>query len=100
MRFLTRDGRVTYGEALLPPGVTDIAEAKQARVINGSPWGGYSITDKIAQIRLLLCPLAREDIRTVRCLGLNYEQHAREVRSSEMPCCIAVPGLARAGLRS
>jgi hypothetical protein len=29
-------------------------------------------------VRLLLSPLAREDIQTVRCLGLNYEQHAQE----------------------
>jgi 2-keto-4-pentenoate hydratase/2-oxohepta-3-ene-1,7-dioic acid hydratase in catechol pathway len=27
---------------------------------------------------MLLAPLARKDIRTVRCLGLNYEQHAKE----------------------
>lgn len=30
-------------------------------------------------MRLLLAPLAREDVKTVRCLGLNYEQHAKEV---------------------
>lgn len=33
-------------------------------------------------MRLLLAPLARDDIKTVRCLGLNYEQHAIE---SNMP---------------
>lgn len=27
---------------------------------------------------MLLAPLALEDVKTVRCLGLNYEQHARE----------------------
>ena len=37
-------------------------------------------------IRLLLAPLAPEDVKTVRCLGLNYEQHAKEVHvvSSEI----------------
>lgn len=29
-------------------------------------------------MKLLLSPLARKDIKTVRCLGLNYEQHAKE----------------------
>lgn len=29
-------------------------------------------------MKLLLAPLARRDIGTVRCLGLNYAQHARE----------------------
>ena len=33
-------------------------------------------------VRLLLAPLASEDVKTVRCLGLNYEQHAKE---SNMP---------------
>lgn len=36
----------------------------------------------MADIRLLLAPLAAEDVKTVRCLGLNYEQHAKE---SNMP---------------
>jgi 2-keto-4-pentenoate hydratase/2-oxohepta-3-ene-1,7-dioic acid hydratase in catechol pathway len=31
---------------------------------------------------MLLAPLARDDIKTVRCLGLNYAQHAHE---SKMP---------------
>jgi len=39
------------------------------------------VTDQVADVRLLLAPLALEDIKTVRCLGLNYEQHAKEVRS-------------------
>jgi hypothetical protein len=37
------------------------------------------VTDQVADIRLLLTPLAWEDVKTVRCLGLNYEQHAKEV---------------------
>ena len=37
------------------------------------------MTDQVADIRLLLAPLANEDVKTVRCLGLNYEQHAKEV---------------------
>jgi 2-keto-4-pentenoate hydratase/2-oxohepta-3-ene-1,7-dioic acid hydratase in catechol pathway len=36
----------------------------------------------LQDVRLLLAPLDRPDIKTVRCLGLNYEQHAKE---SNMP---------------
>lgn len=36
------------------------------------------MTDQIAEVKTLLAPLARNDIKTVRCLGLNYEQHAKE----------------------
>lgn len=58
--------------------MTNIAEATQARVIQGDILGEYRVTDQVADVRLLLSPLARKDISTVRCLGLNYEQHAKE----------------------
>jgi 2-keto-4-pentenoate hydratase/2-oxohepta-3-ene-1,7-dioic acid hydratase in catechol pathway len=59
--------------------VTDIAKATQAKVIRGQIFGKHEVTDQVADIRLLLAPLALEDAKTVRCLGLNYEQHAKEV---------------------
>jgi 2-keto-4-pentenoate hydratase/2-oxohepta-3-ene-1,7-dioic acid hydratase in catechol pathway len=58
--------------------VTDLSKTKQARVIEGSIFGNYKITNKIVDIKRLLTPLALEDVRTVRCLGLNYEKHAKE----------------------
>lgn len=79
VRFLARDGRTYYGDAVLPRGVSDISRAKQARVLKGDIFGKHHVTDQVADIRLLLAPLALEDVRTVRCLGLNYELHAKEV---------------------
>lgn len=78
IRFLAKDGHVYYGDALLPSGVSDIATATKARVIQGDIFGQHRVTDQVADIRMLLAPLARKDIGTVRCLGLNYEQHAKE----------------------
>lgn len=82
VRFLAKDGRTYYGDAILPQGVTDIAKAKQAKIIHGPIFGKHAVTDQVADIRLLLAPLALEDVKTVRCLGLNYEKHAIE---SNMP---------------
>ncbi|KAL8658134.1 MAG: hypothetical protein Q9226_001253 [Calogaya cf. arnoldii] len=82
IRFLAKDGRTYYGDAFLPSGTLDIGKATQARVIRGDIFGKHDVTEQIADVRLLLAPLAREDVKTVRCLGLNYEQHARE---SKMP---------------
>lgn len=59
--------------------MTDIAKATQAKIIRGQIFGKHEVTDQVADIRLLLAPLALEDVKTVRCLGLNYEQHAKEV---------------------
>lgn len=78
VRFLARDGKVYYGDAILPKGVTDIAKTKKAKVIAGDVFGKHEVTDNIADVRLLLAPLALEDVRTVRCLGLNYALHAKE----------------------
>jgi 2-keto-4-pentenoate hydratase/2-oxohepta-3-ene-1,7-dioic acid hydratase in catechol pathway len=47
-------------------------------VIKGDIFSSPTVTDQVADIRLLLAPLARNDIKTVRCLGLNYERHAKE----------------------
>ena len=51
-------------------------------MIGGDIFGKHDVTGQVASVRLLLAPLAAEDVRTVRCLGLNYEQHAKE---SNMP---------------
>ena len=79
IRFLARDGKTYYGDAILPAGVTDIAQTKQARVITGDIFGSHHVTDRIVDVRLLLAPLSSTDTRTVRCLGLNYGQHAKEI---------------------
>ncbi|KAI0195458.1 fumarylacetoacetate hydrolase [Astrocystis sublimbata] len=78
VRFLARNGKVYYGDAILPKGVTDIAQTKKAKIVVGDIFGKHEVTDQVADVRLLLAPLALEDVRTVRCLGLNYELHAKE----------------------
>lgn len=82
VRFLAKDGRTYYGDAILPSGITDIGKTTQAKIIHGSPWGTHTITEQVADVRLLLSPLDRADMQTVRCLGLNYARHAAE---SNMP---------------
>jgi 2-keto-4-pentenoate hydratase/2-oxohepta-3-ene-1,7-dioic acid hydratase in catechol pathway len=82
VRFLAKDGRTYYGDAILPHGVTDIAKARKAKLITGDIFGKHDVSDRVMDIKALLAPLAWDDIKTVRCLGLNYEQHARE---SNMP---------------
>ncbi|KAI1752058.1 fumarylacetoacetate hydrolase [Xylaria castorea] len=78
VRFLARNGKVYYGDAILPHGVTDIAQTKKAKIIIGDVFGQHEVTDHVADVRLLLAPLALEDVKTVRCLGLNYALHAKE----------------------
>ncbi|KAG9981191.1 hypothetical protein KCU78_g21545, partial [Aureobasidium melanogenum] len=87
IRFLAKDGKTYYGDALVPSGggASDLTRVAQAKVIQGTPWGQHQVTDRVVDVQKLLAPLAREDIRTVRCLGLNYEQHAIEVVYCRQP---------------
>lgn len=85
VRFLARNGKVYYGDAILPKGVTDIAQTKRARIITGDIFGKHEVTEQVADVRLLLAPLALEDVKTVRCLGLNYALHAEEVGNETCP---------------
>ena len=41
-------------------------------MIKGDIFGSYRVTEQVADVKLLLAPLAIEDIGTVRCLGTNY----------------------------
>ena len=83
MRFVARNGRTYYGDAILPRGETDIARAKEARVVTGNIFGKHKVTDRIVDIRILLDPLAPEQTGTVRALGLNYADHAKETNMPE-----------------
>ncbi|OGM40863.1 Fumarylacetoacetate hydrolase domain-containing protein 2 [Aspergillus bombycis] len=62
----------------MPTGISDIGRVTRAHVIQGDIFGQHQVTDQVAEVKTLLAPLSRKDVPTVRCLGLNYEQHARE----------------------
>lgn len=60
VRFLAKDGRTYYGDAILPSGVTDIGKATSAKIIQGPIFGQHKVTDQVVDIKQLLTPLARE----------------------------------------
>ncbi|KAJ5783015.1 2-keto-4-pentenoate hydratase [Penicillium paradoxum] len=46
-------------------------------VINGTAFDGH-VTNEIMHVKQLLSPVSREDCNYIRCLGLNYMDHAKE----------------------
>ncbi|KAF7360680.1 Fumarylacetoacetate hydrolase domain-containing protein 2 [Mycena venus] len=76
VRFIATDGKEYTGDAILPPGTTDAAHTKQAKVITGDILGEFEVTEKVKTVKKLLAPLAPEKTRTVRCVGFNYVAHA------------------------
>ena len=47
----------------------------EAYLINGSIFDGI-VTDKVYTVKHLLSPVSMEDCNFIRCLGLNYSDHA------------------------
>ncbi|TVY24326.1 Fumarylacetoacetate hydrolase domain-containing protein 2-like protein [Lachnellula hyalina] len=52
-------------------------EKVAANLINGSAFSG-TVTEKVVHIKQLLSPLAASDVPIIRCMGLNYRDHAKE----------------------
>ena len=48
VRFLAKDGKTYYGDAILPKGINDVGGVRQARVIKGDVFGEYNVTEQIA----------------------------------------------------
>ncbi len=47
IRFIAKDGRTYYGDAILPSGETNIGKTTQAKIIQGSPWARHAVSDQI-----------------------------------------------------
>jgi len=78
---LAADNKIYYGDAILPAGVSDVGKATQAKPIDGDIFSSSAKVDesRVLDVKKLLAPIDPAQLRTVRCLGLNYAAHAKEV---------------------
>ncbi|KAK9380886.1 fumarylacetoacetate hydrolase domain-containing protein 2-like protein [Kockiozyma suomiensis] len=83
VRFVSANGKTYIGDAILPAGTYDARLATKAKIITGDILSDYTITDEVQDIKKLLSPLSWDQIRNVRCLGLNYEKHAIESKMAK-----------------
>ncbi|KIM63685.1 hypothetical protein SCLCIDRAFT_15500 [Scleroderma citrinum Foug A] len=59
-------------------------QAIKAYEISGSALDpAAQVTNTILTVKELLSPLSREEMKTVRCLGLNYSDHAAEAKMAK-----------------
>ncbi|KAM5354651.1 hypothetical protein ACJ41O_001298 [Fusarium nematophilum] len=82
IRFIAfEDGLVHLGQVCdvsLDIGLATLASREvKAKLISGSAFDGV-VTDRVMTIAQLLCPLAVSDVPIIRCMGLNYHDHAKE----------------------
>ena len=81
IRFIaTEDSRVHIGQLVDTSrdiGLDSVNGDKiQAYLINGSIFDG-EVTSHILTVKQLLSPVSQEDCNYIRCLGLNYMDHAK-----------------------
>jgi len=85
IRFVaTETGQVHYGQPAGEQLDVGIAawnkQTIKAYEISGSPLNQTArVTNNMLTVKELLAPIPREEIRTVRCLGLNYVDHAQRL---------------------
>ena len=72
IRFQDSEGDVRYGEWV---------DEGSARLIEGTIFETYRVTDRVVRIGKLLAPV---EPRTILCVGLNYRRHAEET-GAKMP---------------
>lgn len=91
IRFKAADGRILRGEPLLPEAGYDVGlethgSRLKARVINGKDYldttGATVVSEETIDVERVLGPLTREDVPSVRCVGLNFKAHSQYQRRS------------------
>ena len=81
IRFLAKeDGSVHLGQLVdISRDIgLDIYNGKEPRayVFNGSIFGG-KVTDVMMTVAQLLSPISKQDCNYIRCIGMNYKDHAK-----------------------
>ncbi|KAG6022477.1 hypothetical protein E4U40_004583 [Claviceps sp. LM458 group G5] len=83
IRFIAHeDGQVHLGE-VIPTEHADVGLAALdgpkvfAKAITGSVFDGV-VTSRTLTVESLLCPLSASEVPLIRCMGLNYRDHALE----------------------
>lgn len=85
IRFTSTDGRVLWGEPILPNaefdlGTTTAGTRLQAKVVCGNDiydtTGATKVTEEVVTVKDLLGPLKSDDVPILRCVGLNYKTHS------------------------
>ncbi|KAL1634607.1 hypothetical protein SLS56_002301 [Neofusicoccum ribis] len=82
-RFIAKeDGRVHLGQ-IDPAKVPDVGRAVfkgeqvAAHEVTGGVFDGV-VTGRVLHVDRLLSPLAPSDVPLIRCMGINYHDHAKE----------------------
>jgi transcription initiation factor TFIIH subunit 2 len=81
IRFQTSDGSEKYGNLANEIPTREI-EGTEVELLEGDVKSGFKKSGGKAKVGKLLCPLKREELNIILCVGLNYKRHAEECNVS------------------
>lgn len=85
IRFAATDGRILYGEPIVPNEDYDLGHVTfndqiKARIIVGDDildtTGATVVSDEVVTVDRILGPLTANEVPVLRCVGLNYAKHS------------------------
>ena len=84
IRYIATDGSTRYGEPQIQNDHDDILELAQKGELEVHILEGDSIlkavpTGKRDRVKELLSPMTVSEVSFIRCIGLNYRTHSREL---------------------
>lgn len=88
IRFEATDGRILYGEPILPSPDFDLGDTTPETKLQAKPLvgddiydttGATKLSDEVVTVKTLLGPLAQNDVPILRCVGLNYGTHSTSI---------------------
>lgn len=77
IRFQTASGETKYGNLPNELSTREI-EGSEVEVLDGDVKSGFKKAGSKDKVGKLLCPLRREEMGVILCVGLNYRRHAEE----------------------
>lgn len=91
IRFVATDGKIYYGEPLVPEGEDVGKAARKGKALEAKKLAGdifsseATLTNEVVGVQKLLGPLDRSQVPLIRCVGLNYMKHIREAKRTPPP---------------
>lgn len=83
VRFIAEeDGQEHLGEPVdsnIDVGTAPAGSVKVTKWQGSTPWDVTKSRETLT-IQKVLCPLTKEQVNTIRCVGLNYSDHAKEAK--------------------
>ncbi|CAG8661369.1 2845_t:CDS:2, partial [Scutellospora calospora] len=81
------DHKIQQGQPIIDPSGKwpSISELKANLIVGDVFKDTAKVTNEVVHVKKLLAPLDKSQVPIIRCIGLNYKEHAKETNQSLPP---------------